>query len=248
MKQSFPRAKLVTERFHVQPLVARGGAGQTDRVEASGPQGGEHTNETPAAGRPSPLLVYENGAATRQLLARSRYRLFKPQSTWHDQQKARADILFREYLQLKVGYDLSMLFRAYYEHNTSIHEARKSSKRGTARSWRTSWAPSWRRQNLSGCMNRRSFTTSSIVVPTRQPSRFMPNSKIFEPSYEVSKIRNFMYSNCEAVWVEPCILYDPCLSGSHYSQSFIFRLIQGKYREFIAFERETFGPKWHNKQ
>ncbi len=51
--------------------------------------------------------------------------MFKPQSKWKTQQTERAGILFREYPQLKRGYDLSMMFRACYEHSTSIPEARE---------------------------------------------------------------------------------------------------------------------------
>jgi len=69
--------------------------------------------------------VYENGDTPKQLLARSRYLLFKPQSKWKTQQTERAGILFREYPQLKVGYNLSRMVRACDEHSTSIPEARE---------------------------------------------------------------------------------------------------------------------------
>ena len=85
----------------------------------------EHIKHARQAGRPHTPVVYENGDTTKQLLARSRYLLFKPQSKWHAQQKERAGILFQHYPQLKLGYDLSMIFRACYEHSTSIPEARE---------------------------------------------------------------------------------------------------------------------------
>jgi transposase len=67
--------------------------------------------------------LYENGDTKKQLLARGRYILFKPSSKWHDQQKARATILFREFPELKEAYDLSMMFRSIYEHSSSKEEA-----------------------------------------------------------------------------------------------------------------------------
>ncbi len=113
VKQSFPRATIVTDRFHVQQLVSE--AVQDIRIELRREAlkaENEHITHTRQAGQPSTPVVYENGDTTKQLLARSRYLLFKPHSKWKDQQKERAGILFREYPPLKVGYDLSMLFRA----------------------------------------------------------------------------------------------------------------------------------------
>ncbi len=126
VKQSFPRAKLVTDRFHVQQLVSE--AVQDIRIElrrAALKEENEHLKLARKAGKAYTPVVYENGDTTKQLLARSRYLLFKPQSKWKTQQTERAGILFREYPQLKRGYDLSMMFRACYEHSTSIPEARE---------------------------------------------------------------------------------------------------------------------------
>jgi transposase len=126
VKQSFPHAKLVTDRFHVQQLVSE--AVQDVRIElrrAALKEENDHMKQARKEGKPYTPVVYENGDTTKQLLARSRYLLFKPQSKWHDQQKERAGILFQQYPQLKLGYDLSMMFRACYEHSTSIPEARE---------------------------------------------------------------------------------------------------------------------------
>ena len=126
VKQAFPLAKLVTDRFHVQQLVSE--AVQDIRIElrrAALKEENDHLKQARQAGKPFTPIVYENGDTTKQLLARSRYLLFKPQSKWKDQQKARAGILFQHYPQLKLGYDLSMMFRACYEHSTSIPEARE---------------------------------------------------------------------------------------------------------------------------
>ena len=85
----------------------------------------EHLKQARKAGKTYTSVVYENGDTPKQLLARSRHLLFKPQSKWKTQQTERAGIRFRGYPQLKLGYDLSMMFRACYEHSTSIPEARE---------------------------------------------------------------------------------------------------------------------------
>lgn len=126
VRQSFPKATIVTDRFHVQQLVSE--AVQEMRItlrresiqeenEQIKKARSEHTRYQP--------VVYENGDTKKQLLARSRYLLFKPQSKWEDQQQERAVILFREYPKLKKAYDLSMMFRACYEQSRTVAEARE---------------------------------------------------------------------------------------------------------------------------
>ncbi len=102
VKQSFPRAKLVTDRFPVQQLVSE--AVQDIRIEwrrAALKTENEGMKHARKERKPYVPVVYENGDTTKQLLARSRYLLFQPQSKWHDQQKKRAAILFQEYPQFK---------------------------------------------------------------------------------------------------------------------------------------------------
>lgn len=123
-KHSFPNATIVTDRFHVQQLVSE--AVQEKRIglrqEAIKAENQE-IKEAREQGKPYHPVVYENEDTKKQLLARSRYLLFKPQNKWHDSQKERATILFREYPLLKTAYDLSMMFRACYENSTTIMEA-----------------------------------------------------------------------------------------------------------------------------
>ena len=126
VRQSFPKATIVTDRFHVQQLVSE--AVQEMRItlrresiqeenEQIKKARSEHTRYQP--------VVYENGDTKKQLLARSRYLLFKPQSKWEDQQQERGAILFHEYPKLKEAYHLSMVFRAGYEQSRTIAEARE---------------------------------------------------------------------------------------------------------------------------
>ncbi len=56
-----------------------------------------------------PLL--NNGETILQLLAKSRYLLYKFPEKWDDYQQERAKILFKEYPKLKKAYELTCEFR-----------------------------------------------------------------------------------------------------------------------------------------
>lgn len=58
--------------------------------------------------------TFENGDSLKQLLARSRYLLFKKESLWTQTQKQRAKILFREYPDIRKAYYLSMQLGLIY--------------------------------------------------------------------------------------------------------------------------------------
>lgn len=59
--------------------------------------------------------VLENGDTLKQLLARSRYLLFKAENKWTPSQHIRAELLFTLYPDIKQAYDLSMdLGRIYH--------------------------------------------------------------------------------------------------------------------------------------
>jgi len=131
VKDAFPKAKLVTDRFHVQQLVS--GAVQEIRIRLRHEAIKEENEKIKQARKEKKRYrptVYVNGDTEKQLLARSRYLLFKPGSKWLKQQKERAAILFKEYPELEAAYKLSMMFRSIYEHSQSIPEAQKK-----LRSW-----------------------------------------------------------------------------------------------------------------
>ncbi len=67
--------------------------------------------------------TFENGDTRKQLLARSRYLLFKPKAKWTGSQSIRAEILFEQYPDILHAYNLSMMFRNIYETSKSINEA-----------------------------------------------------------------------------------------------------------------------------
>lgn len=126
VRRAFPKAKVVTDRFHVQQLVSE--AVQEIRIGLRR-EAIKEENEKIKKAREEKRRYYpakfKNGDTKKQLLARSRYLLFKPSSKWINQQKERAAILFREYPQLKKAYELSMMFRSCYEYSQSIPEAKE---------------------------------------------------------------------------------------------------------------------------
>ena len=111
----FPVAKRVTDRFHVQQLAFE--AVQEMRIKARWEALDREMVEmhlAKAKGERYIAPVYENGDSQKQLLARSRYLLFKKESLWTLSQIQRAEILFREYPNIKKAYYLSMQLGLIY--------------------------------------------------------------------------------------------------------------------------------------
>ena len=126
IQQSFPKVIIVTDRFHVQQLVTE--AVQEIRIALRKKAIKEESRAILRVGKKKKIYqphFYENGDTKKQLLARSRYLLFKANSKWTESQTQRAAILFREYPQLQHSYNLSMMFRSWYENNTDKQEAKE---------------------------------------------------------------------------------------------------------------------------
>jgi len=126
VRNSFPRAKLVTDRFHVQQLVSD--AVQEIRIGLRREAIKEENEKIKQARKKKKRYrpaVYENEDTKKQLLARSRYLLFKPKGKWIVQQEQRSNIVFREYPELKKAYELSMMLRSCYEHSDTITVAKE---------------------------------------------------------------------------------------------------------------------------
>lgn len=114
-KLCFPKAMQVTDRFHVQKLVYdavqemriqyRWEAIEQENLEI------ELAKEVKKEYKPN---VLENGDTLRQLLARSRYVLFKSKSNWTPAQTHRAELLFKHYPRLEQGYNLAMQLGQIY--------------------------------------------------------------------------------------------------------------------------------------
>ena len=121
---SFPNARLTTDRFHVQKLVTE--ALQQMRITLRWKAIQEENQLVKTArqegGRYTPKL-YTNGDTKKQLLARSRYLLFKSSSKWTNSQKERAVVLFETFPELQSAYDLTMCFRGIYETSKTREEA-----------------------------------------------------------------------------------------------------------------------------
>lgn len=107
-KRSFPKAVIVSDRFHVQKLAAD--AVQELRIKYRWEAIDQENAERQLAKQTSHNYIphiFENGDSLKQLLARSRYLLFKSSDKWLPSQRHRAQILFNQYPRLKQAYELS---------------------------------------------------------------------------------------------------------------------------------------------
>ncbi len=115
-RQIVPNGIRTYDRFHVQQLVSD--AVQSVRIKYRW-EAIEKENdailEAKKNKQPYYSEKYSNGDTAKQLLARSRYLLYKPSSKWNEQQKERSQILFKEFPLLKRAYNISMYFRNCYE-------------------------------------------------------------------------------------------------------------------------------------
>jgi len=113
----FPNATKVIDRFHVQKLAYD--AVQEIRIAHRWDTINEETNAIENAKSDNIKYipkVLQNGDTRKQLLARSRYLLFKSQEKWTEKQKARAKILFAEYPDIKEAYNLTHSLRMIFSH------------------------------------------------------------------------------------------------------------------------------------
>lgn len=124
---SFPKAVQVIDRFHAQKVVSE--AVQEIRIELRKKaikEENESMKKARGERRRYRPVEYKNGDTKKQLLARSRYLLFKSSGNWTVNQKSRAAILFEQFPAIKNAYELSMMFRSFYEHNRNQFDAKKS--------------------------------------------------------------------------------------------------------------------------
>jgi len=125
VRRCFPKAQRVIDRFHVQKLACE--AVQEIRIKHRWEAIGEETNEMEQSkeeGRQYIPFRFENGDTRKELLARSRYLIFKSAEKWTDSQKHRAHILFREYPDIKEAYNMSHSLRMIFNKRSSISSAR----------------------------------------------------------------------------------------------------------------------------
>lgn len=107
-KRAFPNAVMVTDRFHVQQLATEALQEMRikhrwDAIDAEN-EAYEIAKTQKKSFTPE---ILENGDTLKQLLARSRYILYKKREDWRPSQQARATILFNKYPDLAKAYELS---------------------------------------------------------------------------------------------------------------------------------------------
>ena len=124
-RMCFPESYIVTDRFHVVKLIME--ALQHLRIKYRWEEI-EKENQAIKTAKEQGLkyipLTFENEDTPKQLLARSRYIIAKKRSDWTENQKIRAESLFKNYPLLDQAYKHTLEFRNIYE-ETSREIARE---------------------------------------------------------------------------------------------------------------------------
>lgn len=125
IRSCFPSAIRAIDRFHIQKLACE--AIQEMRIKHRWDAIQEETDAMEDAKwrdeeyRP---LIFANGDTKRQLLARSRYLLYKSCNNWTEKQKERAEILFAQYPDIREAYSLTHSLRMIFAKNSTKDGAR----------------------------------------------------------------------------------------------------------------------------
>lgn len=118
-RKCFPNATRVTDRFHVQKLAIE--ALQEIRIKYRW-EAIDQENDAIEKAKKSKVnfesKTFSNGDTLKQLLARSRYFLYKNKSKWTENQAERASLLFELYPDIQKGYRLTQELRGIFEHTT----------------------------------------------------------------------------------------------------------------------------------
>jgi transposase len=118
-KKCFSNAVRVTDRFHVQKLALE--ALQEIRIKYRW-QAIDMENEAIEKAKTTKTkyepITLSNGDTIKQLLARSRYILYKNKSKWTQNQTQRAKLLFELYPDIEKAYQLSQDLRNVFENTT----------------------------------------------------------------------------------------------------------------------------------
>lgn len=125
VRRSFPQATIVIDRFHVQKLA--GDAVQDIRIKFRWEAIDKENQELEMAKNENYKYTpntFSNGDTIKQLLARSRHLLFKPETRWTSSQFVRSKILFEQYPDIEKAYHLSQKLSYIYENNTNKNTAR----------------------------------------------------------------------------------------------------------------------------
>ena len=123
-KKCFPKAMQVTDRFHVQKLALE--ALQDIRIKHRWDAIDLENNQIKQARAKDKTFTpkeFSNGDTRKQLLARSRYLLYKAPSNWTENQSKRSKILFDQYPDIKIAFDLVQGLRNIYNTAATIEIA-----------------------------------------------------------------------------------------------------------------------------
>ena len=127
IRHCFPNAKRVIDRFHIQKLACDAVQEMRIRYRCDAIQeANDEMEEAKLSGTKYIPQVLPNGDTRKELLARSKYLLFKSADKWTHKQKLRASILFELYPKLKTAYGLCHSLRMIFAKNTIKDAARLS--------------------------------------------------------------------------------------------------------------------------
>lgn len=137
VRQVFPKAMLINDRFHVQKLMSEAVdqmriAFRWEVLDEENKAIKEHRDKRKAARtRAEKALIgewepqrMENGETRPQIMARSRHIILMHRSKWNGQQQARAEILFRMFPRLEKAYNLYLELVDIFNKNTIPDAAR----------------------------------------------------------------------------------------------------------------------------
>lgn len=125
VRRCFTKAIRVIDRFHIQKLACE--AVQEIRIGHRWEAIQEETDarqEAKGLKKKYVPFTFENGDTRKELLARSRYLLFKSAEKWTESQRLRAGILFKEYPDIKRAYSLSHSLRMIFNKRSTKDGAR----------------------------------------------------------------------------------------------------------------------------
>lgn len=137
VRNVFPAAKLINDRFHVQQLMSEAVDQLRIRhrwevLDAENKAIAEHRQKRKQAktkqereliGKWEPERM-ANGETLPQIMARSKHIILKNNSKWNEQQTDRAEILFEKFPRLEQAYQLNMRLTEIFNMHTTPDAAR----------------------------------------------------------------------------------------------------------------------------
>ncbi|MFL0107887.1 ISAon1 family transposase, partial [Tenacibaculum maritimum] len=123
VKRCFPKAVQVTDRFHVQKLALD--SLQDIRIKHRWEAIDQENNQIKEAKKNNKTYTtktFTNEDTLKQLLARSRYLLYKSKSDWTLKQQQRAEILFENYPDIKKAYRICQKLKNLFNNKTITKE------------------------------------------------------------------------------------------------------------------------------